>query len=171
MMMDRELLLLGLLRREDMHGYQLHEFINQNLSSCVDLKKPTAYFLLDKMAEAGWILEVEEQQDGNRPARHVYRLTPEGETVFQRLLRENLSTYHSARFPSDIGLAFLDALEPSEAITLLNRRRESIAAELTNAEAVPAHPGSSQLVIEHLVRHLRTEIDWLDEVIVRLDIQ
>lgn len=169
--MDRELLLLGLLRREDMHGYQLHEFINQNLSSCVDLKKPTAYFLLDKMAEAGWILEVEEQQAGNRPARHVYHLTPEGEAVFQRLLRENLSTYHSPRFPSDIGLAFLDALKPSEAITLLNRRRDSIAAELANAMAVPAHPGSSQLVIEHLVRHLRTEIDWLDEVIARLGIQ
>ncbi|MEO8607054.1 MAG: helix-turn-helix transcriptional regulator [Chloroflexota bacterium] len=167
--MDRELLLLGLLRREDMHGYQLHEFINQNLSSCVDLKKPTAYFLLDKMAESGWILEVEEQQEGNRPARHVYQLTPEGEAAFQRLLRENLSTYHSARFLSDIGLAFLDTLEPAEAIALLNQRRGIIASELANAEAVPAHSGSSQLVIEHLVRHLRTEHEWLNEVIGRLE--
>lgn len=29
--MERELVLLGLLRRTDMHGYQLHEFINQNI--------------------------------------------------------------------------------------------------------------------------------------------
>lgn len=167
--MDRELLLLGLLRREDMHGYQLHEFINQNLSSCVDLKKPTAYFLLDKMAETGWVVEAEGQQESSRPPRRVYQLTSDGEAAFQRLLRENLSTYHAARFPSDIGLAFLDALEPVEAIVLLKQRREIIAAELANAEAVPTHPGSSQLVVEHLVRHLRAEIEWLNEVIGRLE--
>ena len=31
--MDRELLLLGLLRRSDMHGYQLHEFIERDLAT------------------------------------------------------------------------------------------------------------------------------------------
>ncbi|MBL8155487.1 MAG: helix-turn-helix transcriptional regulator, partial [Anaerolineae bacterium] len=64
--MDRELLLLGLLRREDMHGYQLHEFINQNMASCIDLKKPTAYYLLDRMAESGWI-SASAVQEGSRP--------------------------------------------------------------------------------------------------------
>jgi DNA-binding PadR family transcriptional regulator len=166
--MDRELLLLGLLRQEDMHGYQLHEFINQNMASCVDLKKPTAYFLLDKMAESGWVTQMEEQE-GNRPPRRVYQLTTDGEAAFQRLLRENLSTYSPARFPGDIGLAFLDALDPHEAIALLNTRRHTIQMELNSAEAIPQHPGSSQLVIEHLVRHLRTELNWLDEVLARLE--
>ena len=47
--MERELLLLGVLRQGEMHGYQLHDFIERSLAFCTDLKKPTAYFLLDKM--------------------------------------------------------------------------------------------------------------------------
>jgi DNA-binding PadR family transcriptional regulator len=166
--MDRELLLLGLLRQQDMHGYQLHEFINRNMSSCVDLKKPTAYYLLEKMVEAGWINEIQEQE-GNRPTRNVFQLTAEGEITFQRLLRENISTYHSAQFADDIGLTFLDTLPPVEARELLNMRRAAIVSALANAQSIPQHAGSSQLVINHLMHHLQSELDWLDKVITQLD--
>ncbi|GIL13109.1 MAG: PadR family transcriptional regulator [Chloroflexota bacterium] len=165
--MDRELLLLGLLRREDMHGYQLTEFINRNLASCVDLKKPTAYYLLDKMVEAGWITRSQEQE-GSRPPRHVYQITPEGEAAFRRLLRENLSAYHPARFTDDIGLALLDSLPADEARALLSRRREALAAELEAARAAPPHAGSWQLVIDHLRFHLAAELSWLDGILRRL---
>ena len=165
--MERELLLLGLLRRTDMHGYQLHEFINQNMVSCIDLKKPTAYFLLEKMAEKGWITQTE-MQEGNRPPRRVYQVTAQGERVFQQLLRENLSEHHAARFTGDIGLTFLDTLPPSEARDLLLVRRAALLDELENVRAIPVHSGSSQLVIEHRARHLQTELEWLDEVIERL---
>ncbi len=162
--MDRELLLLGLLRRADMHGYQLHEFINQNMASCVDLKKPTAYYLLDKMAEAGWI-QPTEIQEGNRPPRQVYQITPAGEAAYQRLLRENLAAYHPVRFAGDIGLAFLDTLPPDERRAALLARRAALAAELAAAQAIPPHGGSMQLVIDHLRQHLAAELDWLDDVI------
>ena len=165
--MERELLLLGLLRRADMHGYQLHEFINQNMASCIDLKKPTAYFLLEKMAEKDWITQTE-IQEGNRPPSRVYQVKAEGERVFQRLLRENLGQHQAARFTGDIGLTFLDALPPIEARDLLRVRRAALAEELETVRAIPVHSGSSQLVIEHRARHLQTELDWLDEVIGRL---
>jgi len=165
--MDRELLLLGLLRKEDMHGYQLHEFINRNMSSCIDLKKPTAYYLLEKMVESGWINEIQEQE-GNRPPRNVFQLTAEGEATFQKLLRENIATYHSTKFADDIGLAFLDALAPTEAKALLNTRRESILKEMAQAQSIPQHSGSSQLVIDHLVHHLQSELEWLDKVITQI---
>lgn len=164
--MDRELLLLGLLRQEDMHGYQLHEFINSNMSSCVDLKKPTAYYLLEKMVEAGWINEIQEQA-GNRPPRNVFQLTAEGALTFQRLLRENIATYHGAQFADDIGLAFLDTLPAEEATALLAIRRSAIANALAHAQSIPLHSGSSQLVIDHLIHHLQSELDWLEKVITR----
>jgi DNA-binding PadR family transcriptional regulator len=165
--MERELLLLGLLRHQDMHGYQLAEFINRDLASCTDLKKSTAYFLLGKMTERGWISE-EVIEQSTRPDRRVFRITAQGEAEFQRLLRENLSTYSPARFADDIGLAFLDALPPAEARDLLNQRRAALAAAQEQAQAIPAHHGSLNLVIEHQARHLAAEIDWLDEVIGRL---
>lgn len=169
--MERELLLLGLLRHGDMHGYQINEFINRDMVFCTDLKKPTAYYLLDKMASAGWIVERDDtsEHESNRPPRRVYSLTAEGEATFQRLLRENLASYYPVRFVGDVGIAYMDALEPGEAHALLLQRRAALAAEQTAIMSVPMHSGSLQLVIDHQARHLAAELDWLDEIIARLD--
>jgi DNA-binding PadR family transcriptional regulator len=165
--MERELLLLGVLRRQGMHGYQVHEFIDRYLASCTDLKKPTAYFLLDKLAKAGWIT-AEQVREGHRPPRRIYRLTTQGEAEFQRLLRENLAAYEPAYFVSDIGVAFLDDVPAGEAQERLHQRRAILAAELAAARAAPQHPGSLQWLVEHRTRHLQAELDWLDEVLGRL---
>lgn len=165
--MERELLLLGLLRHQDMHGYQLHEFISSNMASCTDLTKPTAYHLLDKMEQQGWLTS-SEADDGKRPARKIYRITPAGEDAFQRLLRENLSTHTSATFSGSIGVAFLDSLSNAEAASLLTHRRIALARELETMRSAPPHSGSLGLVIEHQVHHLQSELTWLDGVLARL---
>jgi DNA-binding PadR family transcriptional regulator len=165
--MDRKLLLLGLLRMKEMHGYQLNEFLDAFLAVCVDVKKPTAYYLLNKMHQDGWIA-VEEQQDGNRPVRRIYSITGEGERTFQKLLRENLGSYKPVQFEGDIGLAFMDALPGEELSSLLSQRRDDLELKLAAVDAVPEHPANFQLMIEHQARHLRAELQWLDEVIARL---
>lgn len=164
--MDRELLLLGLLRHGALHGYGLNEFINRDLAYCTDLKKPTAYHLLAKMARDGWISEGGEEQDGKRPPRRVYEITAQGEAVFQRLLRENLAAYTPARFAGDIGIAFMDALPAAERRALLAQRRAGLIAELDALEHTPAevHRGSLALIIAHQIHHLRAELVWLDEI-------
>ena len=71
--MERELLLLGLLRSQEMHGYELNEFIDSHLGATVHLKKPTAYRLLNGIVDEGWISYTEEQE-GNRPPRRADRM-------------------------------------------------------------------------------------------------
>jgi DNA-binding PadR family transcriptional regulator len=165
--MEKKLLLLGLLRRQEMHGYQLNEFIDNNLALCTDLKKPTAYYLLDQMAKDGWIT-AESVQEGNRPPRRVYRLTENGEAAFQQLLREGLSSYQPVNFPGDIGLAFLDWLTPAEAQPLLEQQKSHLTARLEQIRAIPAHAGSLGLIFSHQIQHLQAELAWMDEVIVNL---
>lgn len=165
--MERELLILGILRGQKMHGYQLAEFIDHNLAACTDLKKATAYFLLDKMFAAGWVT-YEEDQEGKRPPRRVYQITAEGEAAFQRLLRENLASYAQAYFSSDIGLGFLDALQPEEALELLKQRRSILAEQYTVLEAAPLHPGSFQWILEHRTMHLKAELKWIDTILDRI---
>jgi len=165
--MERRLILLGVLRQQEMHGYQLHEFINNTLTSCTDIKKPTAYYLLKKMNEEGLISQ-ETTQEGNRPPRQVYTLTPKGEEELQRLLRENLSRHVAVKFSDDIGLAFLDAIPPQAAIPLLESRRQQIESTLNRVQKVRRHKGGLQLVIEHQKRFLESELAWIDEVINRL---
>ena len=116
--MERELLLLGLLNQEGRHGYELHDFIEKYMQTCVDIKKPTAYYLLDKLAKGGFITETVEQS-GNRPARRVYQLTEAGNSYFDHLLRDYLSRYSPTQFADLVGLAspFLKrAVESTQAV-------------------------------------------------------
>ncbi len=166
--MEKKLLLLGLLRRQEMHGYQLNEFIDNNLALCTDLKKPTAYYLLDQMSKDGWI-SAEAVQEGNRPPRRIYRLTEAGESAFQRLLRENLAEYAPVNFPGDIGLAFLDGLTPQECLPLLAAQKQKAQARLDEISTIPAHHGSLKLIFLHQIRHLQAELAWLDEVTLSLE--
>ena len=163
----RELLFLGLLRHQKMHGYQLNEFIQKDLAVCTDIKKPTAYYLLNKMAERGWI-EQSSEQIGNRPPRRVYQITVEGEAAFQSLLRESMQQYSPTFFEDDIPLAYLDELETDEAKDLLEKRREILLAELQKMQETAPHPGTVQWMLEHRLRHLETELEWLNEVLSRL---
>ena len=163
----RELLFLGLLRHQKMHGYQLNEFIQKDLAVCTDIKKPTAYYLLNKMAERGWI-EQSSEQIGNRPPRRVYQITVEGEAAFQSLLRESMQQYSPTFFEDDIPLAYLDELEADEAKDLLEKRREILLAELQKMQETAPHPGTVQWMLEHRLRHLETELEWLNEILSRL---
>jgi DNA-binding PadR family transcriptional regulator len=166
--MESKLLLLGLLRQHGMHGYQLYEFIERDLSICTDLKKSTAYFLLGRMAEDGWIEETQ-AQEGNRPPRRVYTLTELGEVEYQRLLRQNLADYAPAFFDGDTGLAFIDSLDPQVGRDMLMGRRQHMANALADLEAVPDHAGSLQYVVDHRRHHLQAELEWLDALLMRLE--
>jgi len=165
--MNRELLLLGLIRQSEMHGYRIIEFIERDLAMCTDLKKPTAYFLLDKMAKNGWISWTEER-DGNRPPRRIYQITPEGEGQFQILLRESLAHYEPVKFSDDIALAFSEALSVTEQQELLSRRYQVLLALVEAVRSIPFHPGMAQLAIDHQRMHLESELRWMEELMERI---
>jgi len=166
--MERELLILGILRLHQMHGYQLNEIIETHLGSGVNLKKATAYHLLNKMKEEQWISCSEEKQ-GNRPTRRVYIITKKGEDTFQKLLRENLAQYAPVVSPSQIGLAFLPELPVAEALQLIHLRRDTIRRIMQNIEDHDGLAGRFQLLHAYQKRHLSAELDWLDELIDQLN--
>lgn len=157
---ERELLLLGLLRKQEMHGYRLSEFLDSHLGLFFDLKKATAYNLLGKMERKGWVRSRREQE-GKRPPRRVFTISPSGEEVFQRLLREALAAYKPAVFPGNVPLLFLDALPPEERSGLLRTRKRALEVYLTALEDHPDHP-----LLHHKRGILRAEKDWLLGLIV-----
>ena len=163
------LLLLGLLRTQRQHGYQLHDFIERNLSRVTALKKPTAYALLERLRESG-LIESREEREGNRPPRRVYAITPAGEARFLELLRGTLSSAPAAPAGSDVGLMFLDALQPDERDDLLRERLAELEARLAALRAVPPHaanPGVN-LAVERQIVLLEADRAWLEGVLGRL---
>lgn len=163
--MDRQLLLLGLLRGQQMHGYQINEFIDEQMGFCVELKRSTAYYLLGKLCREGYVAEGTERA-GNRPERRVYSITPEGEARFQALLRHNLAYYSPPTYPEDIGVIFQRQLPAEEAARLLRVRRDLIVANRARLEALRAAlPDDHRAVIEHHLVHVEAELGWVDRLI------
>lgn len=165
--MEKRLLILGVLRNQEMHGYQLSEHLDHKVGMVIALKKSNAYKLLGKMEEEGWVTHHEERE-GNRPPRRVYAITPEGEAAFQRMLRESLAAYPSPEFPSVVALNYLDALPADDVIALLGKRREKIKMRLSEIDAIPVKVRSMHLGIAYLHRFYSAELEWLDEVTGRL---
>ncbi len=70
---ERSLFLLGILMVQSAHGYQINDFIEKNLIQVTDMKKATAYALLERMSRSG-LVTVHTEQEGNRPPRKVFSI-------------------------------------------------------------------------------------------------
>jgi len=162
--MEQKLLVLGLLMNAEMHGYQINEMIEAHLGSGVQIKKSLIYKLLGTMADEGWLTYTEEQA-GNRPPRRVYAINADGKSAFHRLLRESLGDYKPADLLGHIAIGYLDMLPADESLPLLEQRRQKLTHLLEETQNLGTHPGSGQLIIDHQIHHLQSELAWLDHVI------
>ena len=168
--MDNTLLVLGLLKLQEMHGYHLGDLIDKRLSYLTDLKKPTLYHLLAKLEVAGDVAQ-SVSREGNRPERRTYRLTARGAERFADLLRRNLQDAPAAYFADDIGLLFLSELPAAEARACLDQKRAGIAQRMAAMQAaLERHtPGTpAYFTLQHHVLHLRAESAWLDGLLEQL---
>ena len=160
---DKNLLLLGILHSEDMHGYQLNQFL-KHPSNAIRIGKANAYQLLAKLEDQGFVYHVE-QRDGNRPPRQVYSITPAGETEMLRLVKDQLGDYQPIDSPGSIPLNFIELIKPQEALSLLQQRQARLAVHCEafadfSDEIRASHPG-----IDFLVRQTALEQEFLTKLV------
>jgi DNA-binding PadR family transcriptional regulator len=165
-MEQRSLILLGLLMSQSQHGYQINEFIERNLSTVTDMKKPTAYSTLDKLSQNGYI-DIQLEQEGNRPTRKVYSINDSGKQYFYQLLLNNLSSAESVKYHGDIGLMFIDFLPLEKTIPALGERLNNSKKLLEIMKQTPSHGAKSgvNLAVEHKITMLEAEITFLEKSI------
>jgi len=168
-MKQRSLILLGLLMGQSQHGYQINEFIERNLNTITDMKKPTAYATLDKLNASGYI-DIHHEQEGNRPPRKVYSINDKGRKLFLELLIENLSDFENYQYKGDIGLMFIDYLPDNQCIEALTARYEKNKKTLELYLNMPTHAMQRgvNLAIEHKIVMLKTEVQFLKDTIDKL---
>ncbi|HEU5433846.1 MAG TPA: helix-turn-helix transcriptional regulator, partial [Thermomicrobiales bacterium] len=167
---ENELLVLGLLRLQDQHGYRINEFVDSNLGRLTTMKRPTAYATLDRLHRQGCVA-VRAEQIGNRTPRKVYAITPAGEARFQALLRANLAA-PPLTSTTEIGLLFLDGLPPDDVAACLAARLDHLDALIATHEQAPeqASPlgvdlAGVDLALDHFVAMLRAERTWLADAL------
>jgi DNA-binding PadR family transcriptional regulator len=162
--MEKQLLFLGLLRQQDMHAYQLYEFLEAHTNMYLPLKKSTVYSALKRMSDGG-LVNIKTEQVGNRPPRQVYSITPKGEEQFIQLLRENLGTYTTPVLSNLIGIGFIDALPTEDLQVLLKSRREQAQQHLDLVQIDDKHAVPT---LRYLQRLYKLEVEWLDEILTEL---
>jgi DNA-binding PadR family transcriptional regulator len=163
---ERALLLLGILKAQSLHGYQINEFIERNLSRVTDMKRATAYSILDRLSRGGFV-SVQSEQVGNRPTRKVYTITDSGEELFLSLLRENLQAADRPALSGDIGLMFLDELPRDEVLISLRERLARLEQRIEIYQKAPPHGHGLgvDLSIDHMLHLLRADHAWLERAI------
>ena len=81
------LVILGLLRQEDMYGYQLVQETEKQSGGAIVTQEGSLYPVLYKLLEQGYISD-RRVQVGKRMTRIYYHLEPAGEEHLKQLTRE-----------------------------------------------------------------------------------
>src|SRR5579883_917284 len=166
--MHKELLVLGLLLSGPMSGYDLHRIVVAHGELYADLKKANVYYLLERLASEGALHVVAEAgARGPRRERLVYALTSKGCERFGDLLRRVVRTYEVAHTGIEVGMVFLSYLSPTEAVALLEERRQTVMArrKLVDRESHHLH---EQLAQDHLLSLMDAELAWIERSLRRL---
>lgn len=170
--MHKNLLLLGLLLSGPKSGYELYRIVRGHGELYADLKKANAYYLLEHLAEYGYLaVQTEPGAPGPRGERLIFSLTEEGREKFSELLRQVLRTYEPV--PSNIGAAvvFLPYLDIGEAVALLEERRRSVAerrAQVAALNSADVHDTLVGLAVDHLLALIDADLVWTDSALDRL---
>ncbi len=164
--MERELLILGLLKAQSQHGYQINEFIEKNLGRVSNMKKATAYAILKRLEQEGCATS-SPGREGNRPTKRVYSITEKGEKRFEKLLREVLASSGGTIPAEEIGILFIDHLPVRDALACLNARLAKLERLLETYRSVPKHRNAlgMDLAIARRIRMAEADRDWLKETI------
>ncbi len=114
-------------------------------------------------------------QVGGRPERTTYRLTNEGESEFQALLREALWRVRPPVDPLMPALCFMPVLERDELIAALKNRIPQISGQLEHVDFAlaqlpnPSTPEHVKELYRLSAARLAAEIPWAEALIQRLE--
>jgi DNA-binding PadR family transcriptional regulator len=165
-----DLAVLGLLKERSMHGYQLKKNLSETLGPLFAVSYGALYPALKRLKAAGAVEEVFPKAEVRR-RKNVYRLTPKGQEMFDRLVE---STGERAGASDDDGfrvrLAFFRHLAPETRLGLLERRKAALTERLgelrsrlsSYRERVDAYTLS---LMRHGMDSTERDIDWVDGMI------
>ncbi|MFF0739539.1 PadR family transcriptional regulator [Streptomyces sp. NPDC004111] len=164
--------LLGLLVERPMHTYALGSELARRYPH-VRARSGSLYTLTTSLIDAGWIAPTGTEQAGNRPARTVYALTPQGWQAFRERVGRQVREARVETSAFVDALAYLGALGREEAVAALRERvaalDERIAALETAARDAAGDVPELFMIETAFVGHqMRSESGWIRQLITRI---
>ena len=156
--------LLGLLRREPRHGYELaREFAPDTpLGEVVHLEMSMLYALLKKLERDGLVRSATQMQ-GSRPPRKVFELTEAGNDALDRWLAEPVERTRDLRLEFLLKLYIARDADPELARTLIAGQYDICARHVTSLQVqIDTEPDSfRRLVLEMRMAQNVALLEWL----------
>jgi DNA-binding PadR family transcriptional regulator len=165
-----ELAILGLLKEQPMHGYQLSRELGESLGGFWRVSYGSLYPTLRRLERAGEVAAVESAETSVGRRKQVYRITPEGEETFLRLLQETPHDNQSEDQRFRVRLAFFRYLPPETRLRLLERRRAYLEDRLNTISDSLRHTRArvddyTRSLMEHGRSATESDIEWVDDLI------
>ncbi len=171
--MSTRLVILGLLREQPLHGYEIKRIIEEHMGDWTNIAFGSIYFALKKLTEEGFVEQAGVEQEGHRPSRMIYQIAEAGRQEFMRLLRETWREPERHYYAIDIGLAFIEALPLEEINDYLQGRVAQLEGILEHlnahqAEIVTVAEAPARRVIpvfDHSRVHFEAELAWTQDLL------
>jgi DNA-binding PadR family transcriptional regulator len=165
-----ELAILGALKEKPMHGYELKKHLSYLLGHLWRISFGSLYPALKRLEAKNAVEKAYTVKEKTRN-RYVYRITPQGEEAFGKLLvdtRKSSEITDADKF--SIRLAFFQYMEPEMRLRLLEKRKDYLQERLAEMSGTgKGRYKESDSYRQGLFRHrqdlLESDITWLDELI------
>jgi DNA-binding PadR family transcriptional regulator len=167
-----EFALLGLIRQQPDHGYDLHQRLCTDLGQVWHVSQSQVYNILNRLEAQGYIVATLQEQE-KLPARHRFRLTPAGRRHFDTWLHTPTgSSVRAIRVEFITRLYFACALDLELARELIDLQIDTVQTNLGRLQdmlvGLPQEQTFNHLGLELRVRQLTSILDWLAECRVTL---
>ncbi len=182
-----ELAILGTLKEQDLHGYELKRRLTATLGAWSTVSFGSLYPALRRLERAGAVEVVSRPaprvpmtgslggeraafrsaRAGGRAGRRkkVYAITESGQRLFEDLLSEEARSPDDGR-GFDLRLIFARHLSPEARLRMLERRREELLQRLARQGPPPERLDSyARSLVEHTAETTERDISWLDRLI------
>jgi DNA-binding PadR family transcriptional regulator len=169
------LFVLGALARHGpMYGHQIRRDARIDRTELWSEVKPgSLYSALHRLRAEGLIEPVRTEQQGNLPERTVYAITCEGRRALTALREQALLEVTMRPDPVDLALAMSADLDEDALRGFFAGRRQALSGRAAVFARVRAHAWPDQgpaddLIIEHAMARIETEMRWHDMVLDRI---
>lgn len=165
---------MGLIYEEPQYGYQLEKTIEGwGMRNWTQIGFSSIYYVLKKLEKKELVISKLEKVEG-KPSRKVFTITELGRKTMKEKLKDILSWNKKLINPFDLGLAYLNYLEPAEVIEYLENYRESAQGRIKFLESsvkTQEQMGAPYHVVALFSRPLsglKTDMEWINEFIDKI---
>ena len=158
-----EYLILGVLAGGNWHGYDLYQYLEQNLSLIWTLGRSQTYALLSRMEQAGLVTH-KRQTQGKRPDRKIFSLAPAGRNIFNQWVKAPVEHVRDLRLEFLAKIHFLGNGD-SKSLEKLIEGQQGVCREKMGRMAErkgAASSGMERLTYEYRLSQAEAALKWLE---------